>query len=324
MDGEQIIGLLAGAEGWLSGEEVSRALGVTRAAVWKTVTALRDKGWAIESAPRQGYRLSGPPPALSGAYLSGRLGAGSMFTGKVLAEERLDSTNTRLKALAAQGAPEGTVLLAEEQTGGRGTRGRSFQSPRGTGLYLSVLLRPRVALSELFTLTGWAAVAVRRGIRAACGASPDIKWMNDLYLNGSKLVGILTELSLLGESGEPDYVVVGVGVNVSQTREELRELGLEGIAASLGAEGYPVDRSTLAVSLLRAFEELYREFPGGRADCLDDYRRHCMTLGRRVSFEAEGRTITGLARQVDGDFSLVIDGEDGREHRVFSGSVKLL
>ena len=323
MDCGQIIELLARAEGWLSGEEVSRALGVTRAAVWKGITALREEGWVIDSAPRQGYRLSGPPPMLSGAYISGKLPAGSLFAGRVEARRLVDSTNTQLKAMAAQGAPEGTALLSEEQTGGRGTRGRSFLSPPG-GLYLSILLRPRVPLSELFTLTGWAAVAVRRGIEDACGAWPDIKWMNDLYLGGGKLVGILTELSLLGESGEPDYVVVGVGVNVAQTAEGLRAAGLDGIAVSLATAGYEVERNALTVSILNAFEALYRDFPHKKADYLADYRVHCMTLGRRVSFEKNGAALTGIAEQVEEDFSLRIAGDDGRIHRVSSGTVRPL
>lgn len=324
MDRGKVIGLLARSEGHVSGEEMSRALGVTRAAVWKEITALREEGWAIESAPRQGYRLAGDPPGLSGDYISARLPAGSMFAGKVLVEDAVDSTNTRLKAMAAQGAPEGTALLAEEQTGGRGTRGRSFQSPRGEGLYLSVLFRPRVALTDLFQLTGWVASAARRGVEAACGAPVEIKWLNDLYLNGRKLCGILTELSLLGESGEPDYVVVGIGVNVSQSAETFRRQGLEGVAASLVGEGWTVERNYLGACILNALEEMYRSFPAGWEDYLRDYRRHCMTAGRRVSFEAGGQLCQGEARRVDESFGLVILGDDGREHTVTSGTVTLL
>ena len=167
MDKNQVAALLAGAGGRVSGEEMSRALGVTRAAVWKEMEALRREGWPIESSPRKGYRLAGPPPALSGAYISAQLPPDSLFSGKVLVEPVVDSTNTRLKAMAAAGAPEGTALIAEEQTGGRGTHGRSFQSPRGDGLYLSVLLRPRgVRLEDLLTLTGWVGAAARQAVEA--------------------------------------------------------------------------------------------------------------------------------------------------------------
>ena len=324
MERGKILELLAGAEGYLSGEEVSRRLGVTRAAVWKEMEALRAAGWPIESAPRRGYILSGDAPCLSGDYLSGRLGAGSLFAGKIQAEEVVDSTNTRLKALGAAGAPEGTVVLAEEQTGGRGTQGRGFYSPRGTGLYLSALLRPRTDLASLFTLTGWAAVAVRRGIVRACGAPAEIKWLNDLYLNGRKLCGILTELSLLGESGEPDYVVVGVGVNVGQSRADFAAQGLEDVATSLGAEGFGVDRSRLCVCILQELEALARSFPHARAEYLADYRSHCLTPGRRVSFRQAGAEHFGTAAGVDERFALSVLGDDGTDYEISSGSVTLL
>lgn len=132
MERDQVAALLAGTQGYLSGEEMSRALGVTRAAVWKEIEALRGAGWPIESSTRKGYKLAGPPPALSAPYISARLSPGNIFAGKIAVEPLVDSTNTRLKALA-HSAPTGTALLAEEQSGGRGTHGRSFQSPRGTG-----------------------------------------------------------------------------------------------------------------------------------------------------------------------------------------------
>ena len=167
-------------------------------------------------------------------------------------------------------------------------------------------------------------MAVRRGIQAACGAQPQIKWLNDLYLNGKKLVGILTELSLLGESGEPDFVVVGIGVNVSQSVADFQDQGLEDVAVSLAMGGYETERNTLAVGILEAFEELYRKFPWGQPECLEEYRSHCMTLGRRVAFQAGEQTLEGVALSVGEDFSLLVRGEDGREHRVSSGTVRLL
>ena len=325
MDKNQVAALLAGAGGRVSGEEMSRALGVTRAAVWKEMEALRREGWPIESSPRKGYRLAGPPPALSGAYISAQLPPDSLFSGKVLVEPVVDSTNTRLKAMAAAGAPEGTALIAEEQTGGRGTHGRSFQSPRGDGLYLSVLLRPRgVRLEDLLTLTGWVGAAARRAVERACGAPARIKWLNDLYLNGKKLCGILTEFTLLAESGEPDYVVVGMGVNMRQTAQTFQAQGLGDIATSLALEGWPVEQNHLAVCLLEALDQLVRDFPQKRADYLERYRAHCVTLGRRVSFDGEGTLQTGTVTGVDEAFALVVAGDDGNRHIVSSGTVKMI
>lgn len=324
MEREQVAALLAGAKGHISGEEMSRALGVTRAAVWKEIEALRREGWPISSSTRKGYRLDGPPPVLSAAYISAGLSPDSLFAGKVRVEGCVDSTNTRLKAEAAA-LPTGAVLIAEEQTGGRGTHGRSFQSPRGDGLYLSVLLRPHLSrLEDLFTLTGWVGVAARDAVEQASGAPVDIKWLNDLYLHGRKLCGILTELSFLGESGEPDYVVAGMGVNMDQTAETFRAQGLEGIAASLAGEGYPVERNHLAICLLNALDQMVRDFPAKRGDYLERYRAHCVTLGRRVSFEAAGGVLTGTAAGVDGQFGLQVAGDDGKDYAVSSGTVKML
>ncbi len=324
MDQNSVLSLLAGDSGWRSGQEMSRALGVTRAAVWKQITQLRQAGWPIESSTRLGYRLSGPPPCLSASYLNALLPPDSLFSGKIQALASVNSTNTRLKALAAAGAPEGTVLLAEEQTAGRGTRGRSFSSPRGQGLYLSVLLRPKVSLEEVLTLTGWAAVALRDGIQAACGASAGIKWLNDLYLGDGKLCGILTELSLLGESGEPDYVVLGAGVNLTQSASDFQAQGLSGIATSLTREGYTPERHHLAACVLAALEDMIRAFPSAREDYLARYRAHCITLGRQVSFLENGQTLVGVAQDVTPRFALSIHCPDGSTHTLSSGSVTMI
>ncbi len=324
MDQNDVLSLLAGRTGWLSGQEMSQALGVTRAAVWKQVDQLRREGWPIQSSTRLGYRLSGPPPCLSAPCLSALLPPDSLFAGKIQVFSSVDSTNTRLKALAADGAPEGTVVLAEAQSAGRGTRGRCFYSPAGQGLYLSVLLRPRVELEQLLTLTGWAAVALGEGIQAACGARADIKWLNDLYLNGRKLCGILTELSLLGESGEPDYVVLGAGVNLTQSRADFAAQGLGDIATSLALEGFAPERHHLAACVLSALEEMVRAFPRQAPQWLARYRSHCLTPGRRVAFQDGPEQRTGTAVAVDDRFSLVIRGDDGVIRTLSSGTVTLI
>ena len=188
-----------------------------------------------------------------------------------------------------------------------------------------MLLRPRFTrLEDLLTLTGWVGVAARDGVERASGAPVRIKWLNDLYLNGRKLCGILTELSFLGESGEPDYVVAGMGVNMSQTAGTFQAQGLGEIATSLALEGYPVEQNHLAVCLLEALDELNRDFPARREDYLERYRSHCVTLGRRVSFDGEGTLQTGTVAGVDGNFALLVDGDDGNKHIVSSGTVKMI
>ena len=243
---------------------------------------------------------------------------GSLFAGKLMLADTLPSTNTRLAELARAGAAEGTVLLAEEQSGGRGTCGRSFFSPRGKGLYLSLLLRPACTAEQLLTLTGRTAVAVCRGIEDACGAPCAIKWLNDIYLNGRKLCGILTEFSL------PDpWVVIGIGVNLSQSPAEFAAQGLENIATSLAAEGYAVSREALTAAILSRMEELYRSFPHDLSPALEEYRARCMTIGRRVSFSENGQTTEGLAVGIGEDFTLTVQTPAGF-HRVSAGTVSLL
>ncbi len=265
-----------------------------------------------------------PPSVLSASWLNASVPANSLFAGKITVEDVVGSTNTRLKAMAAAGAPAGTALLALEQTAGRGTHGRSFQSPRGEGLYLSVLLRPRAAVEDLLTLTGWAAVAVREAVEAASGAPAEIKWLNDIWLDGRKLVGILTELAPLDGRGGADWAVIGMGVNLTQSADTFRAQGLEDIAVSLAQAGYPVNPNVLTLALLERLDTLAREFPSRREDWLERYRARCLTPGRRVAFERDRRRLTGTAKGVDDRFALVAYGDDGESYAISSGTVTML
>ena len=227
----------------------------------------------------------------------------------------VDSTNTELKRRAAQGAPHGSVLIAEEQTAGRGRLGRSFDSAPGGGIYLSVLLRPDCAPAELMSLTAQAAMAVRRAIFEACGEKAGIKWVNDLLLGGKKICGILTELSL-DAAGRVAWAVVGAGVNCNRAQfpEEL-----QGVAGSILTQtGRRVDRCRLAAAMIRQLSGL------PRLDWYDEYRAACLTLGRRVTLHAPGRIpVLAEALDVDREAALVVRGEDGEVWRVASGEATL-
>ena len=220
MSREKVLSLLLEqGDRYVSGEAMSRALGISRAAVWKAIEALRQEGYVIQSAPNRGYRLENAPDRVREGELSGPL-AGCRVGGSLMCLETIDSTNTEAKRQAMAGAPDGLVIVSEEQTGGRGRRGRSFQSPKGKGLYLTALLRPRLDPGAVADITAWVAVAVCDGIEAACGVRPQIKWTNDLVLNGRKLCGILTELGLESETNALDYLVPGIGINVNQQPED--------------------------------------------------------------------------------------------------------
>ena len=236
----------------------------------------------------------------------------------------MDSTNTRLKALAADGAPEGTVVLAEAQSAGRGTRGRCFYSPAGQGCICPSCCAPGGV--------GAAAHPHRLGRRGPGGGHPGRLRrpgghqvaQRSLPSNGRKLCGILTELSLLGESGEPDYVVLGAGVNLTQSRADFAAQGLGDIATSLALEGFAPERHHLAACVLSALEEMVRAFPRQAPQWLARYRSRCLTPGRRVAFQDGPEQRTGTAVAVDDRFSLVIRGDDGVIRTLSSGTVTLI
>ena len=221
------------------------------------------------------------------------------------------------------GAPEGLVVLAEEQTGGRGRLGRSFQSPRGCGLYLSALLRPHAEPAAVTDFTAWVAVAVCDGIEAACGIRPRIKWTNDIVLNGRKLVGILTELGLESETNSLQYLVTGIGVNVNHTPEDFSP-DIRDMAGSLAMElGHPVRRVELAAAIIRALDRMYRSFPQDKQRYLDQYRADCLTPGNRVQLVTPVSRQEAYALEIDDQFRLVVELEDGTRKALSAGEVSV-
>lgn len=303
----------------LSGEELSRTLGVSRAAVWKAVKALQGEGCAIEALPTRGYRLLEEPDVLRGSELSD---PGRVVGGEVLCLRETDSTNDELKRRAMAGAPTGLAVTADTQTGGKGRRGRSFQSLAGKGLYLSVLLRPRVPLEQVSQLTAWTAVAVCRAVEEVSGVVPDIKWPNDVLVGGKKLCGILTELGVEAETGSLSYVVVGMGTNLSQTEADFGP-ELASIATSLAILGRRVTRRELAAALLKELDAMNAAFPQGRESYLEEYRRRCVTLGKEVKLVEPAGETHALALDVDGDFALRVRLDSGEERTVSSGEVSV-
>ena len=312
--------LLAQPDRPLSGEAMSRQLGVSRAAVWKAIEALRQEGYVISSAPNRGYRLESAPDRLREGELSGRI-ADCQILRRVACLDVIDSTNTECKRRAMAGEPEGLAVMAEEQTGGKGRRGRSFQSPKGCGLYLSLLLRPRLEPAAVTDFTAWVAVAVCDSIQAACGVRPRIKWTNDLVLNGKKLCGILTELGLESETNCLEYMVPGIGINVNHRPEDFSE-DVRAIATSLAIElGHPVRRADLAAELIRALDRMYRSFPDNKQEYLDRYRADCLTPGNRVQLITPTSRQEATALAIDDDFRLVVELPDGARKALSAGEV---
>lgn len=306
-------------EEYLSGAVIADSLNVTRAAVWKAVEALRAEGYHIDSSPRLGHCFRQDSDVLSEAEIRRYLKTeGLSFT--VLQE--VGSTNTLLKELAAGDAPHGTVVAAGRQTAGRGRLGRSFYSPSGTGLYLSLLLRPKLPAAKAGLLTACAAAAAAEAIDEIAGVTTGIKWVNDLFLNGKKICGILTEGSVDCENGQLNYAVVGIGINITPPKEgwpeELREI----VGAIRSDHDAPACRSRLAAAILDRFMAYYADLRS--RSFYPVYRAKSLAIGKEVrligpSGESEEATVL----DIDRDFALLCRMADGSSRRVSSGEISL-
>ena len=309
-------------DAFLSGEEISARLGVTRAAVWKQVKKLRETGYEIEAVTHLGYRLIGRPDALDRAQICAWL-EGHPWEGQITVLETVDSTNNLAKREALKGAPHGSVYLSDEQTGGRGRQGKAFVSPRGKGLYLSVLLRPRCAPAQIPHGTAMAAVAACDAVEAACGIRPGIKWTNDLILGEKKLAGILTELSAEWESGTLESLVIGIGINCSHRESDFPE-ELQQKATSLLIEtGQSIDRNLLAVKLIKRLYRLSEDLLTAKSEWLRQYEMDCITLGRAVRIQRGNHVRTGTAVGIDENGALLVRYDNGESSVVFSGEVSV-
>lgn len=304
-----------------SGQELSARLGISRAAVWKAVDSLRRDGYTIEARTGIGYRLTAAPDALVDREIR-RLLPGGTLCSDLRCLEEIDSTNSYLKREALLGAAHGTVAVANHQTAGRGRRSRGFVSPPDKGVYLSMLLRPQLPPSALICTTGMAAVAVCNAVERTAGVRPGIKWTNDLVLGGKKLCGILTELSVEGETGMAESLIIGAGVNVSQDREDFGPEVAE-IATSLALEGYRVSRSALAAAMIEELSHLSDALGGNTEKWVDAYRRDCVTLGKTVRLLWSEGQREAAALDVDNQFGLMVRFPDGSETVVRTGEVSV-
>ena len=302
---------------FVSGQQISEQLGVSRTAVWKHIRALKQKGYVIESYTKKGYCLREAPELLSPEGLEKGLSS-SEFGRHIVYRERVDSTNNVAKQMADDGAPEGTVVIAEEQTGGRGRLSRSFHSPFAKGLWFSVILRPAIPPMEVSKMTLLAAVALARSLRAHGLSDCGIKWPNDILLHGRKLVGILTELN--GSAEKVNYIIMGIGVNTGVTASDLPE-ELRDIGTSFAMEGVSVQRQELLQTILLELEKLYQTVcQEGFAPILVQWRALSCMLGQKVAVSSIGRTFTGTAADIDDDGNLIVETEGGLE-KVMAGDV---
>ena len=304
---------------FLSGEEIARRLGVSRNAVWKAIKALQAGGYPIQAVPNRGYCLAASSDVLSESgirqYLTGEAQALSLHV-----YDAVDSTNLVLRKLAGEGAPEGTVVIAAEQTGGRGRKGRSFYSPLGTGVYVSLLLKPKIAPDDATLITTTAAVAVCHAVEALCPERAEIKWVNDVFLRGKKICGILTEGSFDMESGQFEYAVLGTGINVYEPAggfpPEIRE-----IAGNVLTSPAPDGKNRMIAEYLNHFLPLYRQLGGAEANA--EYRKRSFVLGKMVNVIAGDGVAPARAIDVDERCRLVVEYADGRRDALSSGEISV-
>ena len=321
---DDVLKLISRENDYLSGEAISKTLGVTRAAVNAAVKSLREDGYGITSSTNKGYLLTSCPDILSKGSVAAFLP--DSRKGEVIVYDSVSSTNTVLKGLASEGAESGTVVIADHQSGGKGRRGRSFESPSGVGIYLSYLLKPESGFEKISDLTSWTAVAVADAIKNAYGLETQVKWVNDLLMNRKKICGILTEASVEGESGYIDTCIIGIGINVN---EDSFPAEISGIATSISIEngGQKFFRSKLASEIIKSMDALKDNWPDNSSYYLERYRELNITTGSKITAFSQmienGNGRTGTALSINDDYSLKVEFDDGSVENLKSGEVSV-
>jgi len=315
-----IIALMRGsAETFVSGEAMSRTLGVSRACVWKYIKKIREEGFDIEAVPHKGYRISSEPDKLYGYSLAAGLGTRVLGKGRICYYEETESTNDRAYVLAEGGGAEGLLVVSESQSRGKGRMGRKWVSPAGGGVYLSLILRPHIEVSRVPAITLVIALSVIKAIERTSGLAGRVKWPNDVLVNGKKVCGILTEMKAQPDMVE--FLIAGIGLNVNTPSSKLPPG-----AGSLRAEGAGrVDRAELTRNFLEAFEEDYDVFraEGFSPAVAEKCRAVSAVLGKRIKVVAANSSFEGMAEEIDADGALVVRAAGGKRRKVFSGDVSI-
>ncbi|EOS77497.1 MAG: biotin--[acetyl-CoA-carboxylase] ligase [Lachnospiraceae bacterium] len=306
---EQVLLLLENQKGnFFSGQEIADRLLVTRASIWKAVKSLQKEGYAIEAVTNKGYALKKSPDLLSAAYIEQELRTKGVNL-KVKVEKKVDSTNNVLKQYIADGEKEDMVLLAEEQSAGRGRRGRSFYSPQGTGLYMSLLLHPNATAEEGTMLTTLTAAAAAKAVEKVSGEETLIKWVNDVWMRGKKISGILTEGSASLEEGKLEYVIVGIGINIYEPvggfPEEIKDAAGAVFTSHIQKENM---RNRLASEFIKNFMEYYNMLPS--RNYLEEYRNRCFVIGKEVKIVTPDGSVHKAGEGADRTSATVLGIDD--------------
>lgn len=326
MDGESmgakdaVFRILKQNEGkYISGSDIADRIGITRAGVWKAIHALRADGVQISAATNRGYCLAGVADVLSEAVIRQHLKRQNV---RIEILDSCDSTNNLAKRLAMQGAADGTIVAAETQTAGKGRLGRSFYSPGRGGVYMSVILRPKLPAYDSVQITAGAAVAVCRAIEQLCRVKTEIKWVNDIYISGKKVCGILTEAASDWESGGVEYIVVGIGINVRRGTEPVPE-ELAEIITTLEehTNGTSLGRNELIAAVANELDKIAGNLENGAF--INEYRTRSMVLGKRVYASCGEMCEKVEVLEIDARGGLVVRGTDGMIKTLHSGEISI-
>lgn len=320
---DEILNLFRSQQGsWLSGQEISTHLNISRAAVWKQIKSLRELGFTIDAKHSQGYRLVDAPDVLIASDI--RSGLNSRLVGREIhAVQEIGSTNTRIREMADLGAEEGTVLVADRQSAGRGRLGRRWESPSGVNLYISILLKPRTPVQEAPQLTFLSAVAVAQTFKEICNIPAQVKWPNDILVNGAKISGLLNEMN--AETEQINYVILGMGINLNMTTDQFPpELNYPATSALLET-GAGVDRTRFLCALLERIDKFYAELiQQGFGPIRKRWEDLCPLVGTHVRVEQPGAVLSGCVNGIDSDGALLLKTQNGAVERILAGDVKPL
>ncbi len=322
----EILAFLRNSADYVSGQEMCDRFGVSRTAVWKVINQLKKQGYQIESVAGKGYRLlEDSADILSKSEIASRLT--TKWAGKkIYYFDETGSTNTDAKRFAEEGEPHGTIVVADKQTAGKGRRGRGWQSPSGTSVYFTILLRPDFRPDKASMLTLVIALSVAEAIEELAGIDAQIKWPNDIVVHKKKVCGILTEMATTPEMDEIQYVIVGVGVNINHATtgdfpEEIRDK-----ATSLKIEtGRHINRAALLIRILERFEKNYETFEQtvDLSGLQAAYQAHLINVDTEVRVLDPAGEYTGISRGISHSGELIVEKENGEKVSVYAGEVSV-
>lgn len=305
----------------ISGGELSKNLNVSRTAIWKAINSLKDEGYNIESKKNEGYILNTNNNILSKEIIKKNTTA-KIFGKEIDILKTVDSTNNYLKLKAQDKADEGLVAIAEQQTDGKGRKGKSFFSPAGSSIYMSVLLKPKIKISNINLITIIAAISVVEAIYNTTEIQTSIKWVNDVMYNNKKLCGILTEASIEGESGDINYIVLGIGINVKKINfpDDIKN-----VATSLGnITSIDYNRNELIGQLLNQLENNYNKlFSNNQCELINSYRNYLSMLGNEINVILSDSTYRAKALDIDENAHLIIQLPSGEITKINCGEISI-